>query len=181
MAETATSVLAPWSNFYILTGSAAAGLTGLMFVVITLITDAERVRKSSDGISVFSTPTVAHFGAALLVSAMLSAPWGALLYPAALLGLAGLCGVVYMSRVMYRTQRLTFYSPDLADWAWYAILPFVAYGTILVGGIALPAKPVDALFALGAGVAFLIIIGIRNAWDVVTYLAAARDTEPKPR
>ena len=160
-----------------MTGSAAGALTGLMFVVITLVTRVERP-GTRDGTSTFSTPTVVHFCAALLVSAILSAPWHSLVGPAALLGLSGLCGVVYVLRLMYRTRRLTAYNPDLEDWAWYTILPFVAYGAILVGAIMLPAIPVQALFALAGGVMLLIFIGIRNAWDIVTYIAVGLKDEP---
>lgn len=171
MTETASSVLDPWSNFYIMTGSAAGGLTGLMFVVITLVTGVERLRTNRDGLSTFSTPTVVHFGAALLVSAILSAPWHSLLSPATLLGLAGLYGIVYVLRIMNRTGRLTEYKPDLEDWVCYTVLPLVAYSAILAGAIALFAMPVKALFALGGGALLLIFIGIRNAWDIVTYIA----------
>jgi hypothetical protein len=178
MAETASSVLVPWSTFYIMTGSSAAALTGLMFVVITLVTGVERLRRAPDGISTFSTPTVVHFCAALLVSAILSAPWRSLVHPAVLLGLAGVYGVGYMLRVMYRTRRLSVYRADLEDWAWYTILPFVSYGAILAGAIMLPAIPVKALFALAGGVLLLIFLGIRNAWDIVTFIAIALPDEP---
>jgi hypothetical protein len=178
MTETASSVLTPWSSFYIMTGSAAASLTGLMFVVITLVTGTERLQKNPDGISTFSTPTVAHFGSALLVSAILSVPWRSLVHPATLLGLIGLFGVVYVLRLMYRTRRLTMYSADLEDWAWYTILPLLAYGAILAGAIVLPANPVVALFVLAAGVVLLIFIGIRNAWDIVTFIAIGGPDKP---
>ena len=178
MVETAPSVLAPWSSFYIITGSSAAALTGLMFVVITLVTGVERARRSRDGISTFSTPTVAHFCAALLVSLILSAPWRSLVHPATLLGLTGLSGVVYVLGVMYRTRRVTAYRADLEDWVWYSILPFVTYGAILAGAIMLVAIPAKAPFALAGGVALLIFIGIRNAWDVVTFLALGGPHEP---
>ncbi len=171
MTETASSLLTPWSNFYITTGSAAASLTGLMFVVITIVTGEERARKNPDGISIFSTPTVAHFGAALLVSVILAAPWHLLVHPAILLGLIGLCGVAYVLRVMFRTRRTTVYSADLEDWCWYVGLPFAAYGAILAGAVTLHANPVEALFVLAAGVVLLIFIGIHNAWDVVTFIA----------
>jgi hypothetical protein len=177
MTETIASVLTPWSNFYTMIGSSAGALTGLMFVVITLVTRVER-QNTHDGISTFSTPTVVHFCAALLISAILNAPWRSLLGPATLLGLAGLCGVVYVLCIMYRTKRLTMYRPDLDDWAWYTILPFIAYGAILVSAILLPAIPVGALFALAAGVMLLIFIGIRNAWDIVTYIATGGPDEP---
>jgi hypothetical protein len=36
-----------WANFYVIVGSSAAGLTGLSFVVIALISDAQVVRMST--------------------------------------------------------------------------------------------------------------------------------------
>ncbi len=174
----ASSLLAAWSSFYVLTGSAAAALTGLMFVVITLVMGTNRVRRSRDGISTFSTPTVAHFGAALLISAVLSAPWHSLIYPAIVLGLAGLYGVVYVLRLMYRTKRITAYDADFEDWAWYNVLPMVAYGAMVIAAILLFSNISSALFVFAAAVALLIFIGIRNAWDIVTYIAISDAEEP---
>jgi len=164
-------VLTQWSNFYMLTGSAAGALTGLMFVVITLVGGARRAQTAPTGIATFSTPTVAHFCAALFVSAMLSAPWHRLVPPAVLLGLAGLAGVVYILYLMRQQARLTTYTPDLEDWSWYTALPLLAYTAILGGAIALPFVAAGALYALAGGALLLIFIGIRNAWDVVTYIA----------
>lgn len=171
IAEGVSPLLVAWSNFYIMVGSSAAALTGLMFVVITLVTDAERTRRSRDGISTFSTPTVMHFCAALFVSAVLSAPWHLLIHPAILLALGGAYSIVYVTRITLRTRRLSEYTPDLEDWAWYVVMPFVAYATIFAGALVLPVVPIDALFALGTGALLLIFIGIRNSWDVVTFLA----------
>ena len=56
-----------------MTGSSAAALTGLMFVVITLVTGQDHTGSRDEGINTFSTPTVMHFCAALLISAILSA------------------------------------------------------------------------------------------------------------
>jgi hypothetical protein len=167
----ATSLLKAWSGFYLMTSSSAAALTGLMFIVITLVTGTERLQKSPDGISTFSTPTVVHFCAALFISAVLSAPWSALGTPAIVLALAGAYGIVYLLRVTHKTRQLSSYNPDLEDWAWYSILPFIAYGAILAGAILLSLIPAKGLFVLAGGVLFLIFIGIRNAWDVVTFIA----------
>jgi hypothetical protein len=163
--------LTPWANFYIMTGSASAALIGLMFVVITLVTGEERVRNNPDGISTFSTPTVLHFSSALLVSAIMSAPWHALAFPGLLIGIVGLCGVLYLVRVTHMARRLATYQPDIEDWTWYSGLPFLAYGGLLVAAIVLHFGHAGALFAFGAAVVMLIFIGIRNAWDVVTFLA----------
>ncbi len=165
-----SKVLAEWSSFYIMTGSSAAALTGLMFVVISVVTVRER-EGSQDGIATFSTPTVMHFAAALLVSALLVAPWHSLLYPGVLAALVGLYGLGYILQVMYRTRRLRIYHPDLEDWVWYSVLPLVAYGAIFGGAIVLDGNAQSrALFPIGGGVVLLIFLGIRNAWDVVTFL-----------
>jgi hypothetical protein len=176
--DTASSFLTPWSSFYIMTGSSAAALTGLMFIVITLVMNVERARRSPDGISTFSTPTVAHFGTALLASAILTAPWHSLFQPAILLGLIGLSGVVYVLRVTHRTKKLTSYSADVEDWIFYSCLPLIAYFVILVGAIVLRAFPANALFGLAAGVTLLLFVGIRNAWDIVTYIATGLGEPP---
>jgi len=174
MAETASAFLTAWLSFYVMTGTSAAALTGLMFVVITLVTRTERAEDTHAGISAFATPTVMHFAAALLVSAVLVAPWRSLVHAGVVVSLIGLYGVAHILRVMHRTRRLTTYTAVLEDWAWYTILPFVAYGAISAGAIALAAAPVQALFILAGGVVLLIFIGIRNAWDIVTYITIVR-------
>lgn len=151
-------------------GAAAAALTGLMFVVISLVTSRERTTGTQDGVQTFSTPIVMHLGAALLISAVLIAPWRSLTYASVVVALIGLYGVVCILRVMYRTRQLTIYTADLEDWTWYTILPFLAYGTIAASAIAIHAFPTKALFILAGGVVLLIFIGIRNAWDIVTYI-----------
>jgi hypothetical protein len=120
-----------------------------------------------------------HFGAALLVSALLSAPWRSLVPVAVMLGLTGLYGVVYTVLVTYRTRRLRAYSAQVDDWVWHAIAPFAGYVAIVAAAIRLPAVPVAALFALAAAVVVLIFIGIHNAWDVVTYIAVDTVNEPE--
>lgn len=178
MTETAASVLGPWSNFYMMTGSSAGALTGLMFVVITLVTGVDRSKRNRDGISAFSTPTVIHFGAALLVSAILSAPWPSLAYPSWLLAITGIAADLYILRVWLITKRFRDYTPDFEDWIFYTILPLAAYGTIFIGAITLAHGSRVAPFALAGAALFLIFIGIRNAWDVVTYIAIERNPSP---
>jgi hypothetical protein len=170
MLDHAARFLIPWSSFYVMIGSSAAALTGLMFVVITLAARAELPART-DGVALFSTPTVFHFCMALLVSAVLSAPWRSLIPPAVLTGIAALYGVIYIVRIASRARRLTRYMPDAEDWVWYSLLPLAAFCAMLGGAVALAWAPANALYALAAGALLLTFIGIRNAWDVVTFLA----------
>ncbi len=72
--------LAPWESFYVIVGSSAGALTGLQFVVIALIAEAEAAASMLE-VRAFGTPTVVHFCAVLFISAVLSAPWHALCHP----------------------------------------------------------------------------------------------------
>jgi len=164
------SPLTAWSNFYVITGSSAGALTGLMFVVITLVS-AQRTQQRGEGLATFSTPTVVHFCAALLVSAVISAPWPSLTAVAVALGIAGLYGIVYCSSIIWRTRRLSAYRADPEDWIWYSILPLVSYVAIAAGALRLVSTPGEALYWFAAATLLLIFIGIHNSWDVVTYLA----------
>lgn len=64
-----------WENFYVIVGSSAGALIGLQFVVITLIADMRITRGNAQVGDTFATPTVVHFAVALLLSAVVSAPW----------------------------------------------------------------------------------------------------------
>ena len=132
------------------------------------------MRRASEPIAAFGSPTVVHFGAALLIAAILSAPWQALWQAGLLLGIFGLGEVTYVVIVVGRTRRQTDYQPVLEDWLWHAIFPLVSYTALVVAAIVLPSNPVPALFVIGAATVLLLFIGIHNAWDTVTYIAFER-------
>jgi hypothetical protein len=172
MQEAGLSPLAPWQSFYVLIGTAAATLTGLMFVVVSLIAGGRlRMSSSSEAFATFNTPNVFHFGLAGLVAALLIVPWQALWTAALLLGLAGLAGVSYGIIVLRRARRQRDYHPVLEDWLFHTILPLVSYTTLVVAALLLPGHPAPALFVIAAATVLLLFIGIHNAWDNVTYIA----------
>jgi hypothetical protein len=172
MQEAVMSPLATWQTFYVLIGSASATLTGLMFVVVTLIAgDRVRVPSSSEAFTTFNTPNVVHFCLALLVAAVLSAPWQALWQAGVLLGLVGLGGATYVIIVLRRVLRQTDYQPVMEDWLFHTVFPLVSYTALVVAAILLPGYPVPALFVIAAAAVLLLFIGIHNAWDNVTYIA----------
>lgn len=166
----ALPVLSAWESFYVIVGSSGAALTGLMFVAIALIADSGR-RRSTKEIDAFGTPTIVHFCVALLVAAIASAPWHTLRAVALAIGAVGAGGIVYAAIVVRRARRQTGYRPVFEDWLWYSILPFVAYVAFLVSGIAMTGAPEGALFVVGAATLLLLLVGIHNAWDTVTYIA----------
>jgi len=160
--------LAGWDSFYVIIGSAAGALIGLQFVVLTLIAQRPPIRAAEAG-AAFGTPTIVHFGAALLLSALLRAPWQAIAPAASLCGLAGLSGAAYALIVVRRMNRQTSYRPEFEDWLFHVLLPFAAYATLAVSALLASFYTRQALFGVGAAVLLLLFIGIHNAWDSVTY------------
>jgi len=156
----------------VIVGSSAGGLTGLMFVVITLIADS-RISKTPANINAFGTPNVIHFLAVLLLAAILSAPWQRMKDPAHLIGLSALSGVGYVLVVLRRMRRQTGYKTVLEDWVWHFILPMIAYVSMFVCAAGLSHDQDWALFGVGGVSLLLLFIGIHNAWDTVTYIVAA--------
>ncbi len=163
--------LTAWDNFYVIVGSSAGTLTGLTFVVITLVVGRQQRQNASWGINAFTTPTVVHFGFVIVLSAILSAPWPAFWQAALVLGLCGLGGVAYCAIVVRRLRRRLNYQPEGEDWLWYAIVPLAAYTALVVLAIMLPGNPTPALFGIGAVMLVLLFMSIHNAWDIVTYVA----------
>lgn len=179
--EWARAALAPWANYYVITGSAAAALTGLQFVVQTLI--AQRDVPAPTGgadehaVAAFGTPTVVHFASALLLSAGLSAPWPSLAGLRLVLLAAGIGGLVYAGVVLRRARRQTAYRPVMEDWVWHIALPAGAYGGVAAAA-ALVRDSEAALFVIAAMTLLLLCVGIHNAWDTVAYLTADAQSAP---
>jgi hypothetical protein len=163
---------ARWDSFYVIVGSSAAALTGLQFVVIALIVDVRR-RSTTREIDAFATPTIVHFCAVLLVSAVMCAPWGSRASPGAMLALAGAAGAAYALVIGGRARRQTGYVPVIEDWLFHVVLPFTAYAVITVAALTLRSHTTGSLFAIASMTLLLLFIGIHNAWDAVTFIVVS--------
>jgi hypothetical protein len=168
------SPLVAWQSFYVIVGSSAGALTGLQFVVLTLVTEAGMLRSEGEALSAFASPNIVHFCAALLVSALFSAPWSGLGAPGVAVALCGLGGLVYSVMVLGIALRQKEYKPVLEDWIWHAVLPMLAYAALVHSGWALRRESPDTLYVIGAALLLLLFIGIHNAWDTVTYVTLER-------
>jgi len=170
-------LLTGWESFYVMVGSSAAALTGLQFVVMALV--AERPRGSSREVDAFGTPTIVHFGAVLLLSANLLAPWPTLRGAKVALELMGAAGVGYTLLVVWRTRKATDYRMVFEDWLFHVIFPFISYAVLLGAALSLISAEAVSLFVIAAAGLALLFVGIHNAWDTVTYIALERIQKEK--
>ena len=155
--------LTEWENFYVIVGSAAGALIGLQFVVLTLIADLPGSRDDTRAGGAFATPSVVHFGAVLLLSAILSAPWHETRPVTLILGLAGFLGIIYTFVVIRRMRTQTAYQPVFEDWLFHVLLPFVAYLVLGASDFVLRYQVRLALFMVGGAALLMLFVGIHNA------------------
>jgi hypothetical protein len=164
-----------WENFYIMAGTAAATLAGLLFVVITLSVSLAAT-PAARGVHAFVTPVLVHFGGVLFLSMVLLAPWPAAWPLGLVLGLHGLAGIVYASFVIRLLRRLDFVSLDARDWIAYAGAPALANVSLLAGAAGLVTEKSSAPYAVAGAVMLLLFIGILDAWDLTLWIVKNRET-----
>jgi hypothetical protein len=165
--------LAEWDNFYVIIGSSAAALTGLMFVVIALSAEA-RTEGGLTALRAFATPTIVHFSVVLLLAALLTTPRHTIGSLRACLLACAAGGLAYAVRVITHARRQQGYVPELSDWVWYGCLPIAAYALLLVAGILLGRSPEAALYVVAVSALLLLYIGIHNAWDSAVWMTTKR-------
>ena len=168
-------MLEGWANFYVIIGSSAAALTGLMFVVIALMPEA-RVSSDPAALDAFASPNIVHFSAVLLISAFITIPRHSLQSLRACLLIAGIVGLGYAILVVVRTIRQRSYSPVLEDWIFHAILPVVAYSSLFIASIFIVRAADNALVGIATSALLLLFIGIHNAWDAALWMSTAGRT-----
>ncbi len=156
--------LAEWRDFYVMIGTASGAIVGASFIVATL---ASGVKEPTIGLRGFITPTAVHLGSVLVGSAILTVPTLTPLSLGILLGTGGIAGTIYGFVVAARiwTMRL-----DLADRACYAILPILAYAAIAAAASMESWAVGWAFDTLAASLVTILIVGMRNAWDMASFM-----------
>lgn len=163
--------LAEWRDFFVMIGTASGVIVGAAFIVASL---ASGMKERELGLRGFITPTVVHLGSVLVGSAILAVPTLTPVSLVILLGAGGLAGATYGVIVLTRIWKMAL---DLSDRAFYALLPIAAYATMAGAALmaCLPRAPVFETLAVA--LVALLIIGMRNAWDMGTFMITRNRTE----
>ncbi len=169
-----------WGNFYFLLGSASASLIGLMFVVTTLTRGRDR-SKVERGQRLFMTPTVFNLPAVLTLSAVALTPKLTPGVHEAVMALGGAYGLGYalvigwQAAQLWRETKSTTYLSDV--WC-YGIIPPLIY--LALESAILATDMIRDLACNGVALCLLalLLIAVRNAWDLVTWMAPLANAPP---
>jgi hypothetical protein len=170
------SPLAGWDNYYVIIGSSAGGLTGLTFVVIALIREGmQGVRPS--GLGAYVTPTIVHFCGVLALAAFMSMPHQRVATLSAGLAVAGIAGLIYGGSVAGNMREHgPKYIPVREDWIFNVILPTLIYAALLAMALLIWRHPKEALYGVAVATLGLLLIGIRNAWDIAVWMSIQKSS-----
>jgi len=158
-----------WESFYVIIGSSAAALTGLMFVVVALMSDIKAPRNVQ-ALQAFASPTIVHFCAVLLLAAFMTMPIETNASLRLCFTISGLAGFLYATWVTIQAKRQKSYTPELEDWIFHSVLPLIAYAALLASGLMLREPRERALLGVGVSALLLLFIGIHNAWDAALWM-----------
>ena len=166
-----------WSDYFVLLGTAAAGLIGLLFVVVTLTTSIDRSRALRAG-GIYMTPIAIHFGVVLSISActlvprLMPAQTAILIAVFAALGFAGAMRTCFGIVDFHKNAD----PPHWSDFWGYGVAPAAAYVLVETAAFEVRRGAEWAVYLLAGALLVLMLVAIRNAWDLLTWMAPGRDT-----
>ena len=170
-------MLAPWHEFYALLGTAAATLIALLFVAVSIATSVLTAEPESRvNTSTYMSPVVFHYANLLFLSLIALIPTETWESFALVIAAAGTGSVIYSIVIALRVHRNSM--SDLADRLCYGAIPALCYASgPVVALLLLEDKPAGLDLLAGAAL-LLLVINIRNAWDLM--LSLARRVNPPP-
>ena len=157
-----------WSEFYLLAGSAAAVLIGLIFVVISLMQDRSRSSVLA-GSRLYMGPIVLGVSFVLVLSAAALTPHIEAREFAGVAAVVALWGLVRGVISLLGIRRFT--EVHWTDVWFYGVIPVAIYGALAVVAVAFWAGWRWAEVGLAVVVVALILSAIRNEWDLITWIA----------
>jgi hypothetical protein len=164
-----------WQNFYLLVGTAAATLIGLMFVAITF--GAQLVTaETSPSTRAFLDPTFTHFVQVLLTSCLVTIPTMGSTALGVLLLAIGALRTWSLYRVFGHMREANRIHNDieLSDWLMGIALPLLCYLLLGFAGVRFLQGYVAAFNALAVVTVAVLLNGIFGAWELMVWLAVTR-------
>jgi hypothetical protein len=167
-----------WGDFYLLAGSAAAVLIGLIFVVVTLMQDRPRSSVLS-GSKLYMGPVVLHVSFVMALSAAALVPDISAKAFAAISGSASLWGLARGAQSIAGISALTGEDrPHWSDVWFYGFIPSALFVLLALASHAIWVEQSWAPQGVAAVITALLLVTIRNEWDLVTWLTPRPDSPP---
>jgi len=166
---------APWHEFYVLLGTAAATLVALLFVAASIAAGLISAAQST-ATRTYMSPIIFHYTCVLFVSLMTLIPDMTERRLAVIVALVALAGFGFSLAVLIGVLKSAV--SDLADRFGYGAGPLAAYAAALVAAGFLWTYSNTGPNILAGALVLLLLVNIRNAWDLTLTFARRRAGGP---
>jgi hypothetical protein len=170
-------LLAAWHEFYALLGTAAAALVALLFVAASIGAGYFSAGRTSPT-RTFTSPIVFHYTYILFLSLISLIPANSDVLLAAIIAVSSAAALVYSSFIFVRVMRST--TIDFDDRLGYGAGPLVAYAAALAASAFILERSTIGPLLLAGALILLLVVNIRNAWDLTVFFAQRRSKEDPP-
>jgi hypothetical protein len=162
-------LLETWHEFYLLIGTAGLTLSGLLFVVVSF--GARTVaEQAATGVRAFVSPNAVYFTVVMVVAAVLLVPAVPRIAVGLFLCLGAFGSLSYLTytRVHRRWRENKL---GALDWIWFVGMPVLSFAVLLLSGIGVLLQADASMYGVAVSVILLLVTGMRNAWDLVLWMA----------
>jgi len=155
-----------WHDVFVVLGTTAAALVGLVFVAVSVGVTLKQPRK---GLGEFTGQTVINFTLTLVACVVTLSPAGLSLSGGVLL-IPSVYGLSYALWFWRQMHLIEGYEPVKTDWLFYGLLPVVDYMLLIVAALSLIVfADVAIVYMLAAVLLLLVVLCIRNSYDLTIW------------
>ncbi len=160
-----------WHEFYGLLGTAAAALVALLFVAASIGTGYLSADRASPT-RIFTSPILVHYTYVLFVSLVSLVPVNTDTSLAAIIAASAAAGLVYSIFILLRVLRSS--TTDIEDRFGYGASPPAGYAAAFAAALFIFERSNVGPPLLAGALILLLVVNIRNAWDLTVFFAQRR-------
>ena len=167
-----------WHEFYLMTGTAAVTLAGLLFVALSLHLD-RLVEKNHEHLLGLSRATLTSFVVVLVASLMMLVPGMSARLTGVMLTTLGAVGGVTILNFMRSARHHPEGGFTLIQLRRRTMIPLVGYGMIMLSGVGLLYGIPETLYQMITACCMLLGNAAGTSWELLVRVAVSKHAEQR--
>jgi hypothetical protein len=172
--------VARWHEFYLMAGTAAVTLAGLLFVALSLHLD-RLVQESHEHVLALARVTLLSFTMVLFASMFMLVPATSKRQTAVMLGTMGIGGLVVLFRVVRAARHHDEAGFSRGQMRRRLMFPAIGYVMMILTAIGIGLGIPDMLYMMVGAVCMILGNAAGTSWDLLVQIARQRrNPHPNP-
>lgn len=167
-----------WHEFYLMAGTAAVTLAGLLFVALSLHLD-RLVEESHEHVLALARVTLLSFTMVLFASMFMLVPAESKRQTAIMLGTMGFAGLVVLSRVVRAAKHHDEAGFSRGQMRRRLAIPAIGYVMMVLTAIGIGLGIFDMLYLMVGAVCMILGNAAGTSWDLLVQMARQRRVAPR--